>query len=174
MPTWLTESLQNYPYRQVVAQLELEYAEAPEIQPHAPNFSHSPLTAPNEATSSTKPPPPKVYFTSWRELLLALDLKNTAEMQNKVRSLNKSHDGPIVLPRKGSQPKVERSVLLEWWNGLQDRFEVIRGRESDAAATTQNQHAHGKSGIVVPDIGGSIKKRRSDKVTKPREGPKTS
>jgi hypothetical protein len=123
---------------------------------------------------SATPRTPKVYLCSWRDILTALGLKNNAADQSTVKKLQKEYDGPIALPPKGGQPKVEHAALLNWWNGLEALFQAKKDRERDIEATTSDQHAYGRTGEVAPDIGGAIKKRRSDQVPKRREGPKTS
>ena len=112
-------------------------------------------------TPTTKTP--KCYLTSWREILDFLELKNNEEHRKKVRMLNEDFGGPIVLPGQGSQPRAEESTLIDWWNGLEKRFNELEQRRTDARATTASQHKYGKEGNVVPDIAGSVKTRRNDR-----------
>ena len=119
-----------------------------------------------------KLPRPKQYLSSWREILDALDLTNNEESKNKVRRLVESHSGPIVLPSRGGQPKVEKTKLIEWWNDLENRFTESVQRISDRDATVAETHNYGRDGTAAPNIGGSIKRRRTS--GKVRKGPKTS
>jgi hypothetical protein len=113
-----------------------------------------------DALTTAAQSPPNQYLLSWRDILDALEQKNNAENQRNVRKLNEQYEGPIVLPRKGGQPKVSRDRLLTWWNRLEERFRDIGQREADARATLQARHRYGKDGEVLPDISGGIKKRR--------------
>lgn len=106
------------------------------------------------------PAEPKVYLTSWREILDALSL--TPHQKDKVAKLNKDFDGPIVVEKQGAQPRVERSTLLAWYNGLEARFQEVRQRHRDRQATTAGGYSYGKEGTVVQEISGSVKKRRRD------------
>ena len=49
--------------------------------------------------------PAKKYLTSWREILVALGMKNNNEDREKVRNLNHRYDGPIVIPRQARNPR---------------------------------------------------------------------
>lgn len=106
-------------------------------------------------------PKPAEYLWSWREILSALELPNEDADRGKVSRANKEFGGPIVIPKRGAQPKVEKGKLLEWWNGLEKSFARIAAHERDREATVSDQHDYGKSGTVVPDIAGSVKKRRT-------------
>src|SRR5262249_54503339 len=103
------------------------------------------------------------YLMSWREILDAVGLPNNDESQRRVRQLHKMYDGPIALPSKGGQPRVNKQKLLSWWNGLEERFHEIERKRTDTQATAEAQHYHGKDGIVAPDIAGHVKKRRGRK-----------
>ncbi|MFH1266903.1 MAG: hypothetical protein ABIK89_14335 [Planctomycetota bacterium] len=135
------------------------------------------LRAEVKASSTATPPqtadlpPPKIYCMSWREILDALELKNDPANRSRLRSLNDMHDGPMMFLSQGGQPKVERSQLIEWWNRLEDRFHESTARKGDRKATVAAQHNYGRDEIVVPDIAGSVKRRRagtSEKVGKHR------
>lgn len=108
---------------------------------------------------------PREYLTSWREILIALGMKDNAEDQGKVKRLSKrfSEGCPITIPKQGAQPKADKAKLLEWWNGLEQKFEESRRRERDRRATVAGQHPYGRDGIVAPDISGEVKKRRKDR-----------
>jgi hypothetical protein len=103
-----------------------------------------------------------VYLFSWRDILDALEMKNDDESQRRVRDLNKKFDGPINLPKKGGQPKVNKEKLLAWWNRLEELWETKEGGRN-AEATTESRHNYGRTGEVIPDIGGHVKKRRQTK-----------
>jgi hypothetical protein len=105
---------------------------------------------------------PAVYLLSWREILGVVDLKNNEENRRRVRELTERYQGPIILPARGGQPKVNKAKLLEWWNGLEIRWKT-GGEGRNAEATTQDQYAYGKSGEVVPEISGHVKKKRRTK-----------
>jgi hypothetical protein len=111
---------------------------------------------------------PKKYLLSWREILGALELKNNTESKNRVRRMNVQHPGPIPVSGQGKQPRVEKGKLLEWWNGLEDRFEESSAKQADEAATVEGRYSHGRDGVVVPGIAGAVKKGRG------RQSPPTS
>jgi hypothetical protein len=126
-----------------------------------------------DAASSSAVGRPKQYLRNWREILAALDLPNNEESKGWVRRLIDLHAGPIILPHKrGGQPKAEKSKLIEWWNGLEDRFKESGQRIRDRDATVAVTHNYGRDGTVAPDVGGSVKNRRTSQ--KVRKGPKTS
>jgi hypothetical protein len=102
-----------------------------------------------------------VYLWNWRDIMAALGLRNTAEARRRLRHFNDIHNGPILMPRAGGQPMVERNRLLAWWNSLQLILEAAKQRCADQHATTANQHAYGRQATVVPDLAGSVKKRRA-------------
>jgi hypothetical protein len=110
------------------------------------------------AQSQGKQTPPE-YLTCWREILGALHLANNSTNQAKVRNFIKHYGGPIKLPQKGGQPKVTKDKLLEWWNQLETRWSTS-GEGMNSAATLEDQHNYGKTGTVVPQISGHVKKRR--------------
>jgi hypothetical protein len=125
-----------------------------------PNPSKPDLLARQEVPPGGCEAAPAEYLWNWREILDALDLKNNAASQGKVREANQRYDGPISLPGKGGQPKVSKAKLLEWWNGLEIQF-LTGGAGANAQATLAARHNCGRDGTVLPDIGGHLKKRRS-------------
>jgi len=89
-------------------------------------------------------PTPVQYLISWREILIALGVKNNKEDQAKVRNLNKNFAGPIITPKQGAQPKVDRAKLIEWWNGLEQKFRDSGQRRESTDATVAGQHRYPK------------------------------
>jgi hypothetical protein len=123
-------------------------------------------SAPPALTHPTPPPAvhfttPAVLFTSWGEILAELGLKSGDK--RKVVNLHRETPGPIVMPPKGGQPRVERNALLAWWNGFASRWEELKRRRTDRAETLRSSHRHGRDGTVLPDISGSVKRRRKDR-----------
>jgi hypothetical protein len=114
------------------------------------------------AAGDTSPAEPKAYLTSWREILDALHRKNNPTERQTVSKLNKEQGGPIIVSGRGKQPFVERVKLRVWWDGLEGRFQELQQRHRDKQATTADQYSYGNEGTVVPEIGGSAKKRRRD------------
>lgn len=103
---------------------------------------------------------PKTYLTSWAEILDALGLKK--DQRTKVVKFNKDFVGPIVVEKQGAQPRVELSTLLAWYNGVEARFQELQQRHRDKQATMADQYGYGSEGTVVPEISGSVKRRRRD------------
>ncbi len=117
----------------------------------------TPQPAHREDPSGASPP---VYLTSWREILHDLGLKSGDK--DKVRKLNEEHGGPIILPEKGGQPRVEKGKLLTWWVGIEKLWDEQRQRQLDRDSTLEAAHDYGRDATVLPDISGSVKKRRKD------------
>jgi hypothetical protein len=103
--------------------------------------------------------PPKVYLTNWGTILQALGKRDNKKERMQVRKLHEFHPGPIKMPGQGGQPKVEKSKLLEWWDGLEKRFWESEQKERDTTATVDSQHSYGRTGTVAPEIAGEVKKR---------------
>ena len=126
-------------------------------------------TKPTTLGGEQQPPnPPKVYLSSWREILAALSTEKDKVSVRQVRAAHKLVPGPIILPTQGGQPMpVVKADLLIWWSGLEDRYrELATARDSllaDRSATLENQFDLGRGEhqeTVVPEIAGSVKGRR--------------
>lgn len=120
--------------------------------------------------------PPKKYCCGWPEILDAVGLNNTSEHKSRVIQLNKSpkHPGPIPRCGQGKKPKVNAQKLVEWWNSLEDLFYELHSAELDKAESVANRHPYGRNAEVVPEINGSVKKRRSTQVRSVTEHHQTS
>lgn len=111
-----------------------------------------------------KPPDaPVKYLTKWPEILIALGMKNNNEDRGRVKHANSQYNGPIVIPKQGAQPKVNKAKLIEWWNGLEAQWNTGYQRGRDAKPTADAQHPYGRGGTVAPEISGGVKKRRRDR-----------
>ena len=106
-------------------------------------------------------PVPKVYLRSWREIFACLggNLQNTKEERARVARATKKFSGPIVLPKQGCQPFVEKNELLAWWNRLGEAVAEDDQRRTDKEATTAEQYNFGRGGTAAPGIGGGVKGR---------------
>ena len=106
---------------------------------------------------------PVELLASWREILIALGLKNNTEDQRKISRLSKAYKGPIVFPGQGKQPLANKAELLEWYNALtiqaQDQSNQAKGKRADA----ESGYDYGRAGTVIPGIGGGQKQRRRDR-----------
>jgi hypothetical protein len=120
-------------------------------------LANSPSTA-----LSTPARSPATYLLSWRQILDAVGLKNNDGNRRNVRDLNERYQGPIIPPPQGGQPRANKTKLLEWWNGLEIRWET-EGSGLNTEATIEARHAYGKTGEVVPHIEGYVKKKRRTK-----------
>ena len=76
---------------------------------------------------------------------------------------NKTYGGPIIFPGQGKQPLVEKSVLMDWWNGVIAKAQAEQDHKRDAQATAAVQYNYGREGEVAPDVSGGVKKRRRDR-----------
>jgi hypothetical protein len=140
---------------------------------HAPHIWSAPPSPRIAATSTpVAPSPPSTppgnaesvdYLVSWREILDALSMKNNKDNQRKVRGLHDGYGSPILMPPQGGQPKVVKTKLLDWWHGLERRFEEEQQREADRRETVKETYNYGRDGRVVPGIQGHIKRPRKDK-----------
>jgi hypothetical protein len=106
---------------------------------------------------------PAKHLASWREILVALGMRDNKEDKQKVARLNKTYGGPITIPGQGSQPFVEKTKLLEWWNSLEARIQAEKDRQRDTQATVSTQHNYAREGVVAPNIAGGVKKRRQNR-----------
>jgi len=106
----------------------------------------------------TVPLPVENLLIGWPEILDAIRRKK--EHRKLVERLNRLLDGPIKT-RQGGSPLASHRLLIEWWNGLIDRWEETDQKEINTRTSVENQHPYGRDGTVVHDIGGSIKPRKS-------------
>ncbi len=120
----------------------------------------APPSARDETADNHGNQPPRAYLTSWQDILITLGKKDNREDQRQLKALNKKYAGPIITPKQGAQPKVDKAKLLEWWDGLEQQFQESQQRQRDTKATVAAQHPYARGGTVVPDIGGGVKKRR--------------
>ena len=104
---------------------------------------------------------PKRLLTGWREIAEALEMRHPE--RDKIKSLNKRYNGPITVAGQGSQPMVERNLLIEWWNRLAALQEELANQREGRNLSAESQHNFGRDGKVAPEVGGSVKKRRKDK-----------
>ena len=113
----------------------------------------------------------KQLLHGWRAIEETLGLSriylNTSygERRRKLAYLNRCFDGPIKTGRKGSQPVVTRSELIAWWNSLEELVEDQKARIRDKQATLQSRHQYGRTAQVAPDLGGSVRRRKSSSQT---------
>jgi hypothetical protein len=105
---------------------------------------------------------PAKYLKNWREILDCLELKNSAENRRFVTVSNQHYDGPITLPKRGGQPFVGVTKLLEWWNHL-EAIRQTQGGDRNTEANVEAKFKHGKNETVVPEISGHVKNRRAKK-----------
>jgi hypothetical protein len=116
-------------------------------------------------------------LTSWAEIFDAINdthperpWANNDSTRAKIRGLNNDFTGPIRMPDgKGKQPEVEKTELLLWWADMASKYSATSEeseRDADSKrATVAVNHPHGKGGVVMPDIGGSVRKsKRKGKV----------
>jgi hypothetical protein len=109
----------------------------------------------------------KQLLHGWRAIDEALRLSQIYpslkydERRRKLLYLNNYYMGPIKVGTKGRQPVVNRSKLIAWWNSIEDLVENQKARIRDKQATLQSRHPYGRSAHVIPEIGGSLKRRKS-------------
>ena len=121
-------------------------------------------TEPDQDDDGKPIPPaePKAYLWNWKEILNAVGMTDSTENRRQVRRLNDKFDGPIIVTKTGSRPRVDKVKLLAWWNRLDDLHIELQQEARDRQATAAGQYSYGSGGTVVPEIAGSLKKRRKD------------
>lgn len=122
-----------------------------------------PMGGGDDAKPPPQPPTQKKHLATWREILIALEMKSNDENRQKVDRLNETYNGPIIKPGQGKQPFADKDKLLEWWNGLEEMVQSQANRARDTKETVKGTHAYGRKGEVVPEISGSVKRRRRDR-----------
>ena len=148
-----------------------------------PPISLTPKLGPMEENAYAPNPRtgPFIPLSGWAEILTALNehigtnhFKCDVSTQDKIRKLNYEHVGPIIFPPgKGKQPTVCKTLLMNWWDDLQvrhDAREIEVASDGEAARIeTADTHNYGRTGTVVPGIGGSVKLKRTSRK-KGKEG----
>jgi hypothetical protein len=137
----------------------LDYLPAPLIVPEVKAM----IGALGGKAASPPPTEPPKYLLNWREILIALGLRNNAEDRGRIRHLNSQYEGPIVIPKQGAQPKVDEAKLREWYDHLEVQWTVGHRPARDAQPTAAAQHPYGRNGTVAPEISGRVKGRRKDR-----------
>lgn len=106
-------------------------------------------------------------LVTWHEICHAVERTNDESSRNLIRRFSDACDGPIHIAGRGKQPKpVDRDHLVKWWNGLSERQQHATELDEELAANVEGsigdgaRYNYGRSGEVVPEIGGSVKKRR--------------
>lgn len=104
---------------------------------------------------------PKKMLTTWREITEALGENHT--QRGKIKRLNESLNGPIPKVAQGSQPRVEKEKLIDWWNRLAIQQMELANQSDGEMKSAAAQYNYGRDGAAAPEIGGHVKKRRGDK-----------
>jgi hypothetical protein len=116
---------------------------------------------PQEADKGT-PPCPKKLLTGWQSITATLEMPYNR--RDEIKSLNDRFDGPIINNGRGTKPMTYREELLTWWDTLAQKQQELADQRQGERFSTEG-HAYGRTETVVPEIAGSIKKRRKDKHT---------
>ena len=147
----------------VRVQLELEFEQKVKMLRESEANSKPP-----KATTSQSIPPgidepaaiPKDYVIGWADILQTLMRDNNPTEKGKVERLNELKNGPIIKGGTGQQPIAEKTELIHWWNNLGETWTNRQSVQTNTAATLEEQYSHGRDAIVVPGIGGQVKKRQ--------------
>lgn len=89
-------------------------------------------------------------------------LKRPTEDIGRILRLNEKYDGPII-SSQGASPTVDASELIAWWNGLAKRMHEESQKDIDTKETVAAAYSYGREATVLPDISGSVKRRRTRK-----------
>lgn len=135
-----------------------------DLQAAAPCEDQVRVQPPAEPATNT----PEKLLLSWREITTALGRPWNKASQQQIRRLNDLTDGPITKAKKGSQPRVRQRDLLEWWRKQTDRHtDADRRLVSSPVSAKEQVFPYGRAAeVVVPGIGGHIKKHRRDAKSK--------
>ena len=114
------------------------------------------------------PNPAKKLLVNWYEIADAVGRGNDDKFRRLIKRLSDERDGPIRVIGQGKQPElIERDQLVKWWNGLAEQHENAMELDEEHAANVAGSvgegasFRHGRSAVVLPEIGGSEKKRRN-------------
>jgi hypothetical protein len=119
---------------------------------------HAAMTAKGLGTAPIPAPTPAPdYLMNWREIVTAIGRKDCKRDRRLVAAANKRYNGPLIFPEAGGQPKVRRDVFVAWWASLETVWHERQQQRRDTKATVEDQYAHGRDEIVVPDIGGHVR-----------------
>lgn len=136
------------------------------VRPHFPMAESGQQPAEPATTQLSVVGEPILLLRGWRDIVEILRLAETmpkatySERRRRLAYLNRAYGGPIQIGKRGSQPVVDRSALLAWWQSLTTQAEGKMTRDRDLQATVAATHLYGRTGIVVPDLGGSIRRRK--------------
>jgi hypothetical protein len=136
------------------------------VRPHFPMAESGQQPAEPATTQLSVVGEPILLLRGWRDIVEILRLAETmpkatySERRRRLAYLNRAYGGPIQIGKRGSQPVVDRSALLAWWQSLTTQAEAKMTRDRDLRATVAATHLYGRTGIVAPDLGGSIRRRK--------------
>ncbi|KAA1261144.1 hypothetical protein LF1_36880 [Rubripirellula obstinata] len=99
------------------------------------------------------------YVIGWPEVMDAIGRPDTAEERKRIKRMSDETGGPIKT-KQGVSPRLNRQRLLEWWASLEAKWDALFADEESTAATVADTYKYGKTGEVVPEIAGSVKRRR--------------
>ena len=108
------------------------------------------LTSPRQEASTEKRvreettlEQPKSILHGYKDILAALHIQFTKDQRERVKYANQTQDGPIIVGKRGEKPRVDRRLLVKWWNSLADKI--------DAAAATSETAIETPKGDVLWD-----------------------
>src|SRR5262249_31499223 len=96
------------------------------------------VATPSSELARHTPPVAIERLFGWRDICKAVGMKSSDK--RKLEAANKKFNGPIRQGGQGESPIVNRSELIEWWNGLERQFADAAAKEKDAAATVRATH----------------------------------
>jgi hypothetical protein len=106
-------------------------------------------------------PLPKILFGK-DQIMQALGM--LTQNWRYIETLNEKTGGPIHTS-KGAKAVVVESELIDWFKDNHERFFEKKRRQDDMAANVADQYEFGTQGsMVVPEIRGSIKRRKRRKL----------
>jgi hypothetical protein len=107
------------------------------------------------------PDQPRKLLVGWHSICEALGEKYST--RKEIKGLNDRLDGPIANKGQGTSPRVYRDDLIEWWNRLALKHKEDSNQTKGRKLSADAQYNYGTEGTVAPEVGGSVKKRRSDR-----------
>jgi hypothetical protein len=125
--------------------------------------------APDGESKDVAIPKPNMYLFGWPAIVEALEQQNDDGFQKRVRRLHKLHPSPIKFGGRGTAPTVEKRMLIEWWNSLEQRFSELESRVISQKESTADTHPFGRHGVAIPEIRGHQRGRRQRPIGKARK-----
>lgn len=133
--------------------------------PRIPNRHAAPAAADPESDSKPATTASSLearkQIVSWEEAAEAIRRTPTKKFLSQLKSLCKLESAPIRTKQGTSRIFADFEAFVAWWNGLSEREEAKEEAERNRRTLSEegDGYAYGRTGVVVPEVGG-VKRRR--------------